>query len=1092
MRMSRKGRHRLEEAARLEEEGRKRWEPVAFRMSRKRRKRLAMAQDGEEPRLKRFVLQNLRMTRSRKRKMREDAALRQTAQAASISALALLPAAASEAAGVSNVLNDIPAVFDSLRNDRNRIRDFHAAIRNAKEAAAALTQAEQDLQMARQDKESAEKGLAEARQNLEIARLNLQRIAQELANAQLESAQRTREAIAAQQAVADFAPRVWAQESVVQSVRGQQQSVQATYEQLGRELGYLRDERDDLEERIRKAWESVDYAQNRLNDVMAMVSRVQAAIPEQSAKEAQWQEYDRELAALDSEVDSAEALLDDLNSQLDALQDAREAAEDAERDARELVKDLQEQQADGQREVKDSEQYVAEAEQWNEEAIRGVETAEQNLTTTQAWKKKADYDLEHFGEGKGFSTGFEYYNWHGAGLPNGHQLYQPIEFYAAEKKWDFSLATGWLSSDTGLPNGHVSGWTDTNLGITYKNNHKINDVHYSLNINVPTGKENVHQNAMMADNLARFNSFSEGWQFTPGIEATHRFTERDSITGRLNYTFRGDYKYRRSYAEEEKEALKYEMNQITNIATRIGYVAKHGPDVYDLQAIANDVEMASYWYMYKGLLKEITSEDSMYSLRDYANMIDELMSKSNDAEDDYMKLITSSDEDKASLLKGLNCTEEKIPAYQGMLSVLYKCGVVDFSMLKNYYQYTRLLYGTDEGTGNIKIQNALSLKLFELVAKLAALSNNKDDYEAWAIEKSNVWESLESQQGNVEFVALLNELKGDYSLYEFLNYPVEYLMTYGINVNDAVDEETNNITEDALKKSLEKNALWKEQNEEQKVKLCRALLAAMKIVNFLGYSNISEVYTRFEELKDTGYFADVDKTIQQIEEVKDKSADLSGYQPGVAAYLLSSRNIADIETQEEIDPGNKFQQELEYRHIGEANQLSVKFTHVNATHADYKSTLTSFTDDAGHVYGLNLPYGSGRNYDGEEWTLQVFNSQDIDRRNSLQYYVIGNYQAADAGGTHRYYGGLGWTHQFDKKQSAYALLNYGETHGQSYNWRTGKYDSGRVMKALVLGYDYRLNDVSELRAKLERYQINGSSSDSYNGWKMSLMWNKSF
>ena len=99
MRMSRKGRHRLEEAARLEEEGRKRWEPVAFRMSRKRRKRLAMAQDGEEPRLKRFVLQNLRMTRSRKRKMREDAALRQTAQAASISALALLPAAASEAAG---------------------------------------------------------------------------------------------------------------------------------------------------------------------------------------------------------------------------------------------------------------------------------------------------------------------------------------------------------------------------------------------------------------------------------------------------------------------------------------------------------------------------------------------------------------------------------------------------------------------------------------------------------------------------------------------------------------------------------------------------------------------------------------------------------------------------------------------------------------------------------------------------------------------------------------------------------------------------------------------------------------------------------
>ena len=735
MRMSRKGRHRLEEAARLEEEGRKRWEPVAFRMSRKRRKRLAMAQDGEEPRLKRFVLQNLRMTRSRKRKMREDAALRQTAQAASISALALLPAAASEAAGISNVLNDIPAVFDSLRNERNRIRDFHAAIRNAKEAAAALIQAEQDLQMARQDQESAEKGLAEAQQSLEKAQTNLRRISQELASASLESAQRTREAIAAQQAVADFAPKVWAQEAALQSVRGQQQSVQATYEQLGRELGYLRDERDDLEERIRKAWESVDYAQNRLNDVMAMVNRVQAAIPEQSAKEAQWQEYDRELAALDSEVDSAEALLDDLNSQLDALQDAREAAEDAERDARELVKDLQEQQADGQQDLQDSENYVAETEKWNEEAARGVETAEANLAATQDWKLKADYELAHFGEGKGLSTGFEYYSWQGGRL-KGYQVYQPIEFYASEKKWDFSLATGWISSNTGLPKGHINGWTDTTVGITYKNDHKVNDMHYKLSINVPTGKDNVHQNAMMADNLARFNSFNEGWQFTPEIEAVHRFTERDSLFGRIRYSFCRNYGYR-----------------------------------------------------------------------------------------------------------------------------------------------------------------------------------------------------------------------------------IEYY--------------------------------------------------------------------------DTG--------------------------------------IYDSDTWLEVDPHGKFQQEAEYRHIGEKQQFSAQLTHINAN-VSYYST----------------GYGNGRYEDGEDWTLQIYGSQDIDEKNSWQYYARGNYQAADTGGVHRYYGGLGWTHQFDKVQRGYIMFNYGETHGQSYNLRTGNLISGRILKAVVIGYDCRLNDTSELRAKLEGYNIAGSAEDSYHGCKMSLMWNKSF
>ena len=807
MRMSRKGRHRLEEAERFEEEGRKRWAPVAFRMSRKRRKRLAAAQDGAAPRLKRFVLQNMRMTRSRKRKMREDAALRQSAQVASISALALLPPVAGEAAGISNAMNEIPAALDTLRNERNRIRDFHEAQRNAQEAAAALNQAEQDLEMARQDRLNAEKGLAEAQKNLENAQLNLQRVAQELANAQVESAQRTKEAIAAQQAVADFAPQVWAQETAVQAAQARRQSLQASYEQLGQELGYLRDERGDLEERIRKAWESVGYAQNRLQDVIAMVNRTQATVPEQSAEEAQWQAYDNQLAELDSAVDSAESLLDELNSQLDALQDAREAAEDAERDARELVKDLQEQQADGERDLKDSEQYAAEAEKWNEEAVRGVETAEANLTTTRDWKTKADYELEHFGEGKGFSTGFEYYNWHGAGQPHGHQLYQPVEFYVTEKKWDFSLSTGWLNSDTGLPDGHVSGWTDTTLGITYKNNHKINDVHYSLNINVPTGKENAHQNAMIADNLARFNSFSEGWQFTPGIEVTHRFTERDSIIGRLSYTFRGDYKYR----ESPKANTILSNNETINYASN------------------------------------------------------------------YVKL-----------------------AY-------------------DYGQYDNNLYIKNE------IEKAIQ-------------AENRTEY---------------------------------------------------------ITDNINNV-------------------------------------------------------------------------------------------------VVDTEVQTEINPADKFQQEIEYRHIADSQQLSIKFTHVNATHADYRNTLKSITDAMGTVYPINWNYANGRNHDGEDWTLQVFGSQDIDKKNSLQYYVIGNYQAADTGGTHRYYGGLGWTHQFDKKQSGYVLLNYGETHGQSYNWRTGKYDSGRVMKAIILGYDYRLNDTSELRAKLERYNISGSAADSYHGWKMSLMWNKSF
>lgn len=698
-----------------------------------------------------------------------DDVMRQTAQRASvgvlasISMLSMLQPASGEASAINNVISDIPAEFESLSNERDRIRSFDEAKRNAKEAAEALVLAEQDLQAARQDKQDAEASLAEAQKSLDEAKRNLQRIAQELANAQVESAQRTREAIAAQKAVADFAPQVWAQESVVQSVQGRKQGLQASYEQLGQDLGHLSQERNDLEERIRKAWDSVDYAQNRVGDVMAMVNRTKAIVPEQEAKEAQWQEYESQLADMESEVESAESQLEELNSQLDVLQEAKAAAEDAERDARERVKELLNEHAEVGKDLQDSKFNVTEAEKWNTDAAQAVVSAEENYTETKNWQTKADYELANFGAGKGISSGFEYYSWHGAGL-NGHQLYQPIEFYTSEKKWDVSLTTGWLSSNTGLPEGSVNGWTDTTVGVTFKNDHKKNDVHYFVNVNVPTGKDNVHQNAMMADNLARFNSFNEGWQFTPGIEVTHKYTERDSITGRLSYTFRGDYKYRRSYSKEE----------VTSI--------------------------------------------------------------------------------------------------------------------------------------------------------------------------------------NDEF----------------------------------------------------------------------------------------------------------------------------------------SYNAVNAEAQEDIDPGNKFTQELEYRHIGDTHQLGVKLTHENATSADYKNTLRYFTDAAGSITNVDQLYGTGTNHDGENWILHLFGNKDMDSSNALQYYVIGNYQAADTGGTHRYYGGLGWRHQFDKKQSGYVMLNFGETHGQSYNWRLNKWDSNRHMKALLLGYDYRLDDSSELRAKLERFNISGSSADSYHGWKMSLMWNKSF
>ena len=149
-------------------------------------------------------------------------------------------------------------------------------------------------------------------------------------------------------------------------------------------------------------------------------------------------------------------------------------------------------------------------------------------------------------------------------------------------------------------------------------------------------------------------------------------------------------------------------------------------------------------------------------------------------------------------------------------------------------------------------------------------------------------------------------------------------------------------------------------------------------------------------------------------------------------------------------------------------------------------------DDAGKYYQQNLLYNDNSSLDGEDWTLQFYYSQDVDGKNSWQSYAIGNYQEGATGGTHRYYGGLGWTHQFDKWQRGYVMFNYGETHGSNYNLRLTDIASNRRLRSVILGYNYRVDEQNELAAKLERYTLNGSAGDDYNGWNMSLMWNRSF
>ena len=359
--------------------------------------------------------------------------------------------------------------------------------------------------------------------------------------------------MASQQAVADYLPQIQAQEASIQSLTQDQAQVQADYQQqFGGETAEGAQEaepRDVLAESIRKAWESVDWQQNRLAEVQQQVTELlqsgaaAAGTVQQPGSEGQREAFVQRLEEIDAELDAEEAALDEMYSFLDELEAARDAAEDAESDARARVEDLSQEQMDTETDIRQQETDLEDTKKWREEAGQNLIEAEKYKKEATGELAQAEHELEHFGEGSSWQSRLEYYNWHGNYNIKGHQLVIGQSFFASEKNIDYGLDTNYVISRSGLRHGSADGWTDTTLFATIKNDHPKYDVHYLFSVNVPTGQE-THVNAQLPDGLARHTSFGEGWNFTPGVEITRHINERDSVTGRLTYSMRGGYNYR--------------------------------------------------------------------------------------------------------------------------------------------------------------------------------------------------------------------------------------------------------------------------------------------------------------------------------------------------------------------------------------------------------------------------------------------------------------------------------------------------------------------------------------------------------------------
>ena len=466
-----------------------------------------------------------------RRRMRRGGFVRPAA--AAVCALCALGTGHGAMAASHDTLHDVPDYFSYMSNVEGEIRSYHAAVDSLAQAKVDLENARNNLAEARAATADAAKNLVLVGQNLRAAEDHLAAVRIALSVAEETSAARTAEAIAAQQAEADYAPQVYAQRAQVNALSAQESRLTDT--------GTVSAAGSRRAEVVARVLREVGYEQNRIVDAQIMVEAALAGGSVGTGAEGGTMQID----AISAQLTAAQAALDAVEAHFDELTAAREMAEDAERDARELVAEYQQELTASTADLTQLQSDRVEAENYDREARAWASEAARDEVTAQKQLAQSEHELKYLGEGKGYQTGLEYYAWNGDHA--GHQLYLPFSYFArthaGKTKLDYGLSTGYVKSDTGYENGSVSGWTDTQLSVTLRNEKPINRVYYGFGVSVPTGQSRFARYAVVPESLARFTDFGAGWQYIPSVEVVHLITERDRLTGRLSYTMRSSYDY---------------------------------------------------------------------------------------------------------------------------------------------------------------------------------------------------------------------------------------------------------------------------------------------------------------------------------------------------------------------------------------------------------------------------------------------------------------------------------------------------------------------------------------------------------------------
>ena len=527
-------------------------------------------------------------------------------------ALALTTAFTGTAVTVSAAYHDPTTdavlTLQELRQNRDNLRMNREALANLRAARQAVVEAQNNLRDARAAVKSAKETVKESETNVTSARQSLAEATAALQNAQM----RMQEAAAA---MASYQVQIQGQQAVVDDLTAQSQSIIDELTVLNNRMDELNEEMNRLngsgyelsEDRIaavQRALDEVGYAQNRifeaeqLADAYTYGTDVESV---QAEKEARANEISAEAEDISAQGVDASNRLDDVNAQLSGassylseLQSGYAAEEAAYNSAAATAQDAAKWQNDAKKWADDAEVQLKAAKENEAAAETWQSEAETALTQSEDNASKTAYDLWHIGDGTvSTRTGFVYRHW--KGTHTGHQTYVPISAYTAErtdqypgedrvndKDWpagdkerriEIGLDTGRLTSNTGgsvtsatdpdWSPGRSSGWTDTTISTRLHNDNPINSVRYGLVVVAPTGESRYYQDAYVPKGVGLFQDFGGGWQIQPEIEGIHRFTERESISGKLAYNFRGPYEFSKEVPSAEVDPGNQTIARIT-------------------------------------------------------------------------------------------------------------------------------------------------------------------------------------------------------------------------------------------------------------------------------------------------------------------------------------------------------------------------------------------------------------------------------------------------------------------------------------------------------------------------------------------------